>query len=96
MTEQNIEAINRIKLKEIHFAWDYMKESESVLRGLKLYASLSTRKPHGKYGTVFCISRTHNEKLNIFNDGVTIEGFSRKNLIFINIIRKRRTGGAER
>lgn len=56
LTEQNIEAINRIKLKEIHFAWDYMKESESVLRGLKLYASLATRKPHGKYGTVFCLT----------------------------------------
>lgn len=56
LTEQNIEAINRIKLKEIHFAWDYMKESESVLRGLKLYASLATRKPHGQYGTVFCLT----------------------------------------
>lgn len=56
LNEQNIEAINRIKLKEIHFAWDYMKESESVLRGLKLYASLATRKPHGQYGTVFCLT----------------------------------------
>ena len=56
LTGQNIEAINRIKLKEIHFAWDYMKESESVLRGLKLYASLATRKPHGQYGTVFCLT----------------------------------------
>lgn len=56
LKEQNIEAINRIKLKEIHFAWDYMKESESVLRGLKLYASLATRKPHGQYGTVFCLT----------------------------------------
>lgn len=56
LTEQNIEAINRIKLQEIHFAWDYMKESESVLRGLKLYASLATRKPHGQYGTVFCLT----------------------------------------
>ena len=56
LTEQNIEEINRIKLKEIHFAWDYMKESESVLSGLKLYASLATRKPHGQYGTVFCLT----------------------------------------
>lgn len=56
LTERNIEVINRIKLKEIHFAWDYMKESEAVLRGLKLYASLATRKPHGQYGTVFCLT----------------------------------------
>ena len=56
LTERNIEVINRIKLKEIHFAWDCMKESEAVLRGLKLYASLATRKPHGQYGTVFCLT----------------------------------------
>ncbi len=38
LNEQNIKAINALKLKEIHFAWDYMKESEAVLRGLRLYA----------------------------------------------------------
>lgn len=56
LTKQNVEAINRLKLREIHFAWDYMKESEAVLRGLKLYAGLANRKPHGKYGTVFCLT----------------------------------------
>lgn len=56
LTEQNIEAINRLKLREIHFAWDYMKESKAVLRGLKLYAELANRKPHGQYGTVFCLT----------------------------------------
>lgn len=56
LTERNIEAINRIKLREIHFAWDYMKESESVLRGLELYAGMAKRKPHGQYGTVFCLT----------------------------------------
>lgn len=56
LTEQNIEAINRLKLREIHFAWDYMKESKAVLRGLKLYAGLANRKPHGQYGTVFCLT----------------------------------------
>ena len=56
LTERNIEAINRIKLREIHFAWDYMKESESVLRGLELYSEMAKRKPHGQYGTVFCLT----------------------------------------
>lgn len=56
LTEQNIEAINRLKLREIHFAWDYMKECQSVLRGLELYAGLANRKPHGHYGTVFCLT----------------------------------------
>lgn len=56
LTEQNIDAINRIKLKEIHFAWDYMHEEKRVLRGLKLYASMATRKPHGNFGTVYCLT----------------------------------------
>jgi len=38
LTEDNIAALNRIKLKMIHFAWDMMEQSESVLRGLELYA----------------------------------------------------------
>ena len=56
LTKQNIDAINRLKLREIHFAWDYMKESKPVLRGLELYASLATRKPHGEYATVYCLT----------------------------------------
>lgn len=55
LTEQNIAAINQLKLREIHFAWDYMRESEAVLHGLKLYKRLATRKPHGAYGTVYCL-----------------------------------------
>lgn len=38
LTEDNIAALNRIKIKMIHFAWDMMEQSESVLRGLELYA----------------------------------------------------------
>ena len=56
LTKQNIKAINRLKLWEIHFAWDYMRESKAVLRGLELYASLATRKPHGRYATVYCLT----------------------------------------
>ena len=56
LTKQNIETINRVKLREIHFAWDYMKESKAVLRGLELYAGLAGRKPHGQYATVYCLT----------------------------------------
>lgn len=55
LTEQNIAAINEIKLKNIHFAWDYMREEKAVIRGLELYRQLATRKPHGAYGTVYCL-----------------------------------------
>lgn len=55
LTPENIAAINRVKLKEIHFAWDYMKEENAVLRGLNLYRELATRKPHGRFGTVYML-----------------------------------------
>ena len=55
LTVENIAAINRVKLKEIHFAWDYMKESKAVLRGLRLYAELAKRRPHGQFATVYCL-----------------------------------------
>jgi hypothetical protein len=56
LTEENIQAINWIRLKEIHFAWDYMKESAAVLRGLDLYTRRATRKPHGQFATVYCLT----------------------------------------
>lgn len=56
LTEKNIEAINRLKLKEIHFAWDYMHETERVLRGLELYRQMATHKPHGNWATVYVLT----------------------------------------
>lgn len=55
LNEENIGAINRLKLKEIHFAWDYMKYTDSVLRGLNLYRSMAAHKPHGGFGTVYVL-----------------------------------------
>ena len=56
LNEDNIRAINEINLKEIHFAWDYMKETKAVLKGLELYARLAKRKPHGHYGAVYVLA----------------------------------------
>lgn len=55
LTEQNIDAINKIKLKNIHFAWDYMHETKQVLKGLELYRESATRKISGAYGTVYTL-----------------------------------------
>ena len=55
LTEENITAINQLKLKEIHFAWDYMREEKRVLQGLELYTKMAARKPHGQFGTVYCL-----------------------------------------
>lgn len=56
LTEQNIEAINKIKLKNIHFAWDYMHEEKRVIAGLELYAKMANRKVNGAFGTVYCLT----------------------------------------
>lgn len=40
LTKDSIEILNRIKMKDIHFAWDFMKESTSVLNGLKLWGGV--------------------------------------------------------
>ena len=61
-----IDAINHIRLKEIHFAWDSVAESDAVLRGLRQYAERAKRKPHGKYATVYVLTNygsTHEEDL---------------------------------
>lgn len=56
LTEENIAAVNAIKLKEIHFSWDFMQQSAAVLDGLRLYAGNAARKPHGQYATVYVLT----------------------------------------
>jgi hypothetical protein len=48
LTEKNILALNAVKTKMIHFAWDLMRESDSVLRGLTLYKKHGTIKDERK------------------------------------------------
>lgn len=56
LTESNVEIINRIKKKDIHFAWDRPCETDAVLRGLKLYSEKAERKIHGAWATVYCLT----------------------------------------
>lgn len=50
-----VDAINRIRIKKINFAWDDMAQSDNVLRGLRLYADRAVQKPHGRYGGVYVL-----------------------------------------
>ena len=52
---ENIRAINEVRVKDIHFAWDHMEESGAVMRGLRRYAAYASRKVHGAYATVYCL-----------------------------------------
>ena len=55
MTEEKVAMLNRIKVKEIHFAWDRYEDKEIVLPKFRLWASKSTHKVHGRHGTVYTI-----------------------------------------
>lgn len=52
--EDNIELINRIKVKEIHFAWDNAKDDLKPY--FERYKARAKHKPHGRYGTVYCLT----------------------------------------
>ena len=49
-----IDSINRIKIKEIHFAWDNPRVD--LTQQFINYANRAKHKPHGKYGTVYCLT----------------------------------------
>lgn len=55
LTMENIEAIKRIKIKEIHFAWDLMKNSERAIKGLNLWKRYGKKNRHGNWGTVYTL-----------------------------------------
>lgn len=52
--EQNIDLLNRIKVKAIHFAWDNAKDDLKPY--FERYKALARHKPHGHYGTVYCLT----------------------------------------
>ncbi len=51
--EQNIELLNEIKVKQIHFAWD--KHEDDLTQYFERYKKFAKHKPHGKYGMVYCL-----------------------------------------
>ena len=55
LNEENIEALKKVKLKEIHFAWDLMEQSERVIHGLQLWKELNGKKYNGYYGMVYVL-----------------------------------------
>ena len=52
--ERNIALLNQIKVKEIHFAWDNPKDD--LRPYFERYRAYAKHKPHGEYGTVYCLT----------------------------------------
>ena len=53
-TEHNISLLNQVKVKEIHFAWD--NPQADLKPYFERYKALAKHKPHGRYGTVYCLT----------------------------------------
>ena len=54
LTIENIEAIKRIRLNKIHFAWDLMKNTDAIIAGLNLWKRHGN-KVSGSYGMVYVL-----------------------------------------
>jgi hypothetical protein len=52
--EKNIDLINQVKLKEIHFACDNVEDDLKPY--FEKYKAFAKHKPHGHYGTVYCLT----------------------------------------
>lgn len=55
MTPHKAEALNRCRIKEIHFAWDRYEDKNIILRNLSLYAGLGKFKPQSHNAIVYTI-----------------------------------------
>lgn len=54
VNRENIDRLNRIKIKGIHFAWD--NAEDNLTSYFERYKNLAKHKPHGHYGTVYCLT----------------------------------------
>ena len=50
----DIDDINAMKIAEVHFAWDNPKDD--LKEKFRLYADNAKHKPHGKFGSVYCLT----------------------------------------
>ena len=55
LTPDKADLLGKIKVKEIHFAWDRWQDKESVLRGLELYKRFAKRRPHDHNAIVYTL-----------------------------------------
>lgn len=64
LDDEDIEDLNAIRLKNVHFAWDNPKAD--LREKFRNYAAKAKHRPHGHYGTVYALTNfnsTHEEDL---------------------------------
>lgn len=55
LTEEKCIALDKIRIKEIHFAWDRYEDKEKVLPKLSMFAKICKKKPHNHNAIVFVL-----------------------------------------
>lgn len=55
MTEEKAQAINKLKLREVHFAWDRYEDKERILPRLKMFSEICKKKMHGHNAIVYVL-----------------------------------------
>ena len=55
LTEAKCEALAKIRIKEIYFAWDRYEDKELVLPKLKMFAETTKKKPHSHNAIVYVL-----------------------------------------
>lgn len=55
LTQEKCELISRVKIKEIHFAWDRYEDREKVLPKLEMFAAACKTKPHQHNAIVYVL-----------------------------------------
>lgn len=56
LTRKNIALLCESRIKEIHFAWDLMQNSDLILEGLNLWKFYGKKDRHGSWGTVYVLT----------------------------------------
>lgn len=54
LDENDIQDVNAMRIKEIHFAWDNPKDD--LKSKFEQYAKMAKHKPHGRFGTVYILT----------------------------------------
>lgn len=55
MTEEKAEMLGRIKVKEIHFAWDRYEDRDKILPKLEMFARVTNQRPHSHNAIVYTL-----------------------------------------
>ena len=55
INEETARMLGKIKLKEVHFAWDCYADRQKILAGLRTYSEYAERKPHSHNAIVYVL-----------------------------------------